>query len=822
MSTSPAGGHVTSARAVLDALADEPAKRFITGGIGTGKSTALEAVRRRLRGSERLFVGRVPDPSDSESAVVIDDAHLLGDAELHELASLADDPDRMVVVAAECRDHHIGLRNLAAALERENNRITLGPLSSGEISQILADPSGHPPPPEVVSTVLTASAGIPFLVAALGTATHPLTASCCARSTELALIDRLRRLDQTELEALVVASLSTDLGGADLAAALGVDPRFGIDLVDRARGTGLLQPSHHPDFLRSVHRAAAHLVGAARHREVEKHLLRTQLETSTLSPHLALELAEHGIRDDSLAHWLRTHAASGNLNLGETVRLQQAAVAAGAADMRAVLADSLAVSGDIPSAGALADELLDSSEAGVRAAGVRIAASVAADNGNYAHAAELFDWLGPSTDPGVSSAAALAQIAVGDLAAARAALAPARSGPPTTAARSARSLAEGILLTVDESYPAAATRLGQALAGQRPTVAMMPDSTAALVTLAALNGGDSARARSVADRAVRDDRDGLEPVFAARHRLLRGWLRMQDGHFAAAAADADSAGQMRGRDALWAAALQAGIARRRGDAGALHAHWTAGMEAIAGYSVDVFSLLPLGELWVAGARLRQQERLRPALEQGFGVLAALGDPVTWAPLLHWAGVHAGILAADPTAVAPHGQALTRMAGQSAFAAALAAAGRTWLRVLANQVDADEVLGATLGLAQFGLTSDATRLAGQAALQAQDPKVSGLMLQSARDLKLSLGAESEPTPGTPDHRPRPASTTLSDREREVAALLLLGMPYRDIGAQLFISAKTVEHHVARIRRRLGAESRSEMLSMLRVLLANDGA
>lgn len=824
MPTSPAGGHVTSARLVLNALADEPAKRFITGGIGTGKSTALEAVRRRLRDSERTFVGRVPDPGDSESAVVIDDAHLLSDAELQELAGMADDPDRMVVVAAQCRDHHIGLRDLAAALERENNRITLGPLSSGEIYQVLADPSGHPPPPELVSTVLTASAGIPFLVAAIGTATRPLTAACCTRATELALIDRLRRLDQTELEALVVASLSMDLGGPDLAAALGVDPRFGIDLIDRVRGTGLLQPSHHPDFLRSVHRAAAHLVGAARHHEVEKCLLRTQLETSTLSLHLAVELAEHGIRDDSLAHWLRTQAANGHLNLSDSVRLQQAAVAAGAADMRAALADSLAVSGDVSSAGAMADELLDASEANERAAGVRIAASVAADNGNYAHAAELFDWLGPSTDAGVSSAAALAQVAVGDLAAARAALAPARSGPPTTAARSARSLAEGILLSVDgSSYPAAATGLGQALACRRTTVVMMPDSTAALVTLAALNSGDSVRARSVADRAVRDDRDGGgEPVFAARHRLLRGWLRMQDGHLAAAAADADAVGRVRGRDALWAAALHAGIARRRGDAGALHAHWAAGMEAIAGYSVDLFSLLPLGELWVAGARLRQQERLTPALEQGFGVLAALGDPVTWAPLLHWAGVHAGILAADPTAVAPHGQALTRMAGQSPFAAALAAAGRTWLRVLANQVDADEVLGAALGLAQFGLTSDATRLAGQAALQTQDPKVSGLMLQAARDLKLSLGTESEAAPDTPDHRPRPSSTRLSDREREVAALLLLGTPYRDIGAQLFISAKTVEHHVARIRRRLGAESRSEMLSMLRVLLADDDA
>ena len=63
--------------------------------------------------------------------------------------------------------------------------------------------------------------------------------------------------------------------------------------------------------------------------------------------------------------------------------------------------------------------------------------------------------------------------------------------------------------------------------------------------------------------------------------------------------------------------------------------------------------------------------------------------------------------------------------------------------------------------------------------------------------------------------------MSDREREVAELLLQGMPYRDIGSQLFISAKTVEHHVARIRRRLGAESRSELISMLRAILGAAG-
>ena len=227
--------------------------------------------------------------------------------------------------------------------------------------------------------------------------------------------------------------------------------------------------------------------------------------------------------------------------------------------------------------------------------------------------------------------------------------------------------------------------------------------------------------------------------------------------------------------------------------------------------------------------MRQVDRLQHTLDEAFALLDSLGNPLLWSVPLHWAGVHAGILANSPEAVAPHGQALTAAAAQSPFAKALATAGRTWLRVLANHVDTDEVSAAARSLSQFGLTWDATRLAGQAALHTPDGRVSGAMLQLARDLKQSTALDDAPgagrsgRPSTPSHTgsARPASSKLSDREREVAELLLLGMPYRDIGTQLFISAKTVEHHVARIRRRLGAESRSEMLSMLRAMVAPQG-
>ena len=53
-----------------------------------------------------------------------------------------------------------------------------------------------------------------------------------------------------------------------------------------------------------------------------------------------------------------------------------------------------------------------------------------------------------------------------------------------------------------------------------------------------------------------------------------------------------------------------------------------------------------------------------------------------------------------------------------------------------------------------------------------------------------------------------------QERKVARLVLDGLTHKEIGAQLYISPKTVEHHVAKIRQKLGASTRAEMLAALR--------
>lgn len=786
----------------------EPVKVLVTGGIGTGKTRLLSTIRAALRAAGVPVVTRPAD--DSPGALIVDDAHLLPDDELALLCERAAEPGRTVVVAAEPLAHHGGLRALTLALTRENPAVTLG-------ARMPADSTHN----ARADAVLAATAGIPFLLAAAEGSDVP------ADAARFALVDRLRRLDQPVLDTLLLCSLDPRLGPDDIAAALRVDAVAAQALVDRARASGLLEPGQHRAFRRTLHQAVAEIVGTARHHDAEIALLQSQLEMTTLSADLALAMAEHGLRDSRLAEALTSLASRYRDDPAHAARLYRAASDAGSTQPSTELGDALALTGDCATAARLADELLGSADPAQRAAAVRIAASVSMHDGSAAAAADVFRWLGPYPDAFIGAAAAVVSIATGDVATARAALDVEDTGPPISTARAARSLAEGLLYTLDRPFPAAISRLSQAITAEWSSTWVAPDTPAALVTLAALHGGDPVRARSIIGRAA-----GAEPghgaVFSAhRHRLLLGWTRMLDGQLNRAAADADAVGTagLHRRDALWSAALRTAIARRAGDTGAMQQHWYAATDVLAEYSMDLFSLLPLGELWVAAARLRLVDRLQHHLDDAMGLLDTLGRPPLWSVPLHWSGVHAGILANSPEAVAPHGQALTAAAADSNYARALATAGRAWLRVLANQVDVDDVTLAARALAQFGLTWDATRLASQAALQTPDPRVSGVMLQLARDLKSTTpdaadGPEIQdtaaPSAGAPA-RPLAPSSRLSDREREVAELLLLGMPYRDIGSRLFISAKTVEHHVARIRRRLGAESRSEMLSMLRALL-----
>lgn len=795
--------------------AGDAVKVLVSGTAGSGKTSVLARVRDVLTNNGSVPVNHVPDTAPGRKAgpFVIDDAHCLTDRQLDTLRAVVENEPTAIVVVAATPRRNPALRALFQALERESPSITLDPVNTADITRL------SPRSAALADEIAAATGGVLTLAAAaidhLSEA-EPLESAL--RAIDTRMDEQLRRLSPPAQAAVLLMSLDPGIGASDIAAALTLSDSE--DLLDEALASGLVPGPGQIAFASRVHGCSARLLGAARHLDLERSLLRTQLEIGSVSADLALALVAHGLRDPAIAGLLSDWAAteSDPFNAAD---LYRAALTAGAepGSLRVPLAESLARAGDLAAAAAQADEVLTATDPAHRAAAVRIAAAVACHNGDSGQAAALYDWLGSDLDSQTALSAAPVFVGTGQLARARKALEDNTGAPPTTSATATRNAALGVIASVEDRSQEAQALLGQAVTQQPSTSSFTPDSTVALAALTMLHGGDTARARGILTGAIRTDLP--HDVFAVRHRLLTAWIAMLSGDLSTATQWLPGAeAELSRRDRLFAASLRTGIARRHGDTGPLRQHWQASMDALSAYSIDLYTLLPVGELWVAAARLRTLDAMTHHVDRAFAVLAQLGDPIAWSAPLRWAGVHAAILTNSPESLAPHGQALAAAAGSSSYARTLATAGRTWLRVLANQVDGAEVDRAARMLADTGLGWDATRLASQAALHANDPKVAAAMLALARDLRAPSAATDGPDGTTPaSSAPHsPTSTRLSDREREVAELLLRGLPYRDIGAQLFISAKTVEHHVARIRRRLGAESRSDMFSMLRAILA----
>jgi DNA-binding CsgD family transcriptional regulator len=352
---------------------------------------------------------------------------------------------------------------------------------------------------------------------------------------------------------------------------------------------------------------------------------------------------------------------------------------------------------------------------------------------------------------------------------------------------------------------------------------LLPDSPAALVAIVGLHGGELHLADSALERAIGAELGGQ--LMAVRHRLLRAWIAMARGRTAVAKEQLASATRigrvLEPRDWLFAVALDAGLARRNSDLATLRRTWSQACEAVMRHPVDLFTILPLGEFAVAAARLRDQARLRPHLDEARDLLARLGNPPLWSAQLNWSCLHAAIVAEQPAVAAEHAALLGAHADHCGYCAVLSTAADCWLAVIAGKIDAPRVESAARALHDAGLAWDGARLAGQAAIRTSDRKAMVSLLNCARVLQGKPARPAGPAPAVPaSHSSGPVpgdesgSGVLSDREREVAVLVLGGMTYKQVGDRLFISAKTVEHHVARMRQKLGATSRAELLDQLR--------
>jgi DNA-binding CsgD family transcriptional regulator len=821
--------------AFLDSVAADPlapvAAAIVAPG-GYGKTALIEALDQVYRRAGIPVIGMAQamhDPVETEAALLVDDAHLLPDAQLCRLRELADARRLPLVVAYRPVPRPAGLAALAGVLGRSRPAVRLAPLSAPQVARYLGAALGLPPSAELVESVRVQTGGVPRLVgwfaAALAERGETTVDRTAPRLPPLAVAQfqaDWERMDAAVQELLLAMHAGMGLQLDLLGALLGRDPEGLAEVAAVARATGLVDQGG--GLVPVAARAVGTLTPAERRVDVRRRL--AELRRSRGEPVLpvARSLVGTGLAGAGIAATFEAAAAEALPEQPVLAgQLFAAAVQAGrrVPEVGAGWARAAALAGDLDLALRLADAVVAAPESPDRPGAALVAATALAHRGQLGRSAELVRWAGGPS----AVLAAIGLIGTGQLADGRALLdAPPGDGPPTLLAGAAALTARGVYESVVGSATTALSTLVRACALLEPAgqAVLLPDSPAALTAIVGVHCGELGIADSVLARAAASGVGG--DLMATRHRLLRAWIAMVRGDTAAAtgtlATVTGAANRLEPRDRLFAIGLEVGLARRGSDLPALRRAWAHAGEAILHHPVDLFTLLPLAEFAIAAARLGDQDRLAPHLAQAGEILGRLGDPPLWSAILRWSGLHAAILAERRDQADEHAAALAGFAPHSRFCAALDSAARSWLAVLAGTVDPTTVEAAARGLYEAGLCWDGARLAGQAAIRTADRKAMVALLECARLLqgRAAGGREAGGSPGDPPagRAATRAARRLSDREQEVADLVLAGMTYKQIGDQLFISAKTVEHHVARIRQRLGCTSRSDLLARLREL------
>ena len=298
----------------------------------------------------------------------------------------------------------------------------------------------------------------------------------------------------------------------------------------------------------------------------------------------------------------------------------------------------------------------------------------------------------------------------------------------------------------------------------------------------------------------------------ARARALGALYEIQSGDLANGreileALEGESGDRFTAREALVTTAAATAIARRGSDHAGLRDTWEKAAPWAMSCEVEPLLLGLWGELVVAAARASSPDvdalarRVDSAMEGRAGM---------WAAEQAWWQLQQAVAADDAASAARAAERLGEIADDatSERTTALAHAARTWAALLADEPpSAESVAEAAAGLADHGLSWEGSALAGGAALRASESGDTKQLLAVGRKLRSHVSDEEEGG----------ALGALSEREREVAELVVTGLTHKEVGARLYISAKTVEHHVARIRQKLGASTRAEMLSGLKELL-----
>lgn len=544
-------------------------------------------------------------------------------------------------------------------------------------------------------------------------------------------------------------------------------------------------------------------------REVHNQVLAELESGATARPTTLVALAESGCFEEALLHLLIRAVGENPEDARAISALSSVARARGYGEneLRLLRAADAATRGCTEQVLLLTDGLLTATSPETNARAANLAAGAHIQENRLERAAALYRHIGTERIDHDGAWAVVAALGQGDIVSAQQWRAAMGDSSLTSYAAGLIDLADGLLLSVTDNGDGALDYLARSVSSLTPIgpEIVLPETPASLAAIVAISQGEPATAEVLLERALKADLGGK--VGRRRHLLLLSWSLMVQGRMDAVERTLNDVGlveDLGGRDQLLYWCLQAGIARRRTDLVAMREAWRQVRGHTFGITLTLYDLLPLGEMMVVAARLRDSDRIREMVQHCLAILTNLGQPIVWAAPLHWHGVQAAFQSEDPAALIPHANALAKAGPTSSYAAALAQAGNTWLEVLRRETDFSTVDASVRALANSGHVWDAARLAGQAALQHPDRDGALSMMQLAREISKDHLRKAQSAP---------KSSILTTRELEVGRLVLEGQGYRAIGEQLFISPKTVEHHVARMRSRLGATSRGELLEKL---------
>ncbi|WP_146174813.1 LuxR C-terminal-related transcriptional regulator [Umezawaea tangerina] len=792
-----------AAQRLCDEVAADPrAVRVVdvSGPGGAGKTTLLS------------ILSTIFDATGSDGVVLVDDAHELGDAELSRLARLAADGRTRLVVAHRPWPLLSSLRSFAWT----QPLVRLEPLTRAAVAERIAAMVDADPSEEFVDRVWAQTGGMPSLVVQVATTLRD------GRPIPVDVLEQVRREVGRAPAAVreVLAAIALGCGATvnALASVLGTD---GEEIAAAAQGawsTGLLTGAG--TVVELAREAVLQQIPAAELLELRQRVAFAPMDQGGSVMAVGRLLLENGACGVRAASALE--AAGDEVHISEpalAAELYTAAVAAGASasDLGARRAEAAALSGDLDTALRMAEEVLERPGGQAHALAATVAATALAHRGMPSASASLYQWPVPST-----SAVPLL-VGLGRLDQARKLIDTADEDHPTVGSAVRSLMARGVLDSVVGSPVCALSELLRADALLEPggRAELLPDTPVALAALVAVHLGELDIATAALTRAI--DNHPRGSVELTRYRLLRAWAYMLGGELGRASTELreTTAGSPPAdpRDELFVAAIEIGVARRLGEHADLLSAWPRARDAIMRYPVDLYVLQPIGEIAVVAARLRKEAWVAPHLADAETLLDHLGRPPLWSAPLHWYAAQAAIAAGSPTKALHHASLIKAMADGTPLAAALAEVVHCWLRVLAGDVDVPAVQKAARAMQEAGLVWDASQLAGQAAIRTPDRRAMSTLLTCARSLRDNRDSRdaTSPTSSTCPRSDRPGPD-LSDRELEVAELVVAGLTHRQIGERLFISAKTVEHHIARIRRRIGAGNRADLLAQLRLQLA----